>query len=66
MLSINKANFFLIFFILLISFEFLSIMAFVASKQLWVNNLELFDFKFFFLEVLVFGFASYYFAGRKK
>ena len=62
----NKVNFFLIFFIILISFEFLAIMAFVISKQVWMNNLELNDFKFFMLEVVTFGFFSYYLASKKK
>ncbi|MFA5303822.1 MAG: hypothetical protein WC393_04795 [Candidatus Nanoarchaeia archaeon] len=62
----NKANFFLVFFALILSFEFLNIMAFVVSKQLFVNNLELNDFKIFMLEVLSFGFISFYMVKKKK
>ncbi|MFA5333700.1 MAG: hypothetical protein WC376_04355 [Candidatus Nanoarchaeia archaeon] len=62
----NKANFFLVFFALILSFEFLNIMAFVVSKQLFVNNLELNDFKIFLLEAVIFGFISYYSVKKKK
>lgn len=62
----NKINFFLVFFVLILSFEFLNIMTFVISKQVWVNDLELNDFKIFMLEVIVFGFISYYLVKKKK
>jgi hypothetical protein len=62
----NKINFFLIFFVLIISYEFLAIMTYVLSKQVWVNNLELIDFKFLLLETLFFGFVSYYLVRKKK
>jgi hypothetical protein len=41
-------------------------MAFVLSKQLWTNNLELNDYKFFMLEAATFGFISYCLAIKKK
>ncbi|MDD4353818.1 MAG: hypothetical protein PHN56_05165 [Candidatus Nanoarchaeia archaeon] len=65
-MNLNKGNFFLIFFIILMSFEFLALISFVISKQVWINNLELNDYKFFMLEIITFGFISYYWVGKKK
>jgi hypothetical protein len=62
----NWTNAILIFVILIVSFEFLSIMSFVISKQLWQSNSEIIDYKIFFLEIIILGKLAYAFSKGKK
>ena len=59
-------NFFLILFALILSFEFLTVMAFVISKQIWINNLEMNDYKLFMLEIALFASVAFYLVNKKK
>ena len=62
----DKLNFFLIFFIILLSFEFLSIMAYVAANQLFNFHAPANDFKTLMMEIILFAFIAYYFSVKKK
>ncbi|MDD2678322.1 MAG: hypothetical protein PHT91_00045 [Candidatus Nanoarchaeia archaeon] len=62
---INKGNFFLIFFTLFISFEFLALMAYVISRQAFSQEASLDNYKTMMMQIILFAFISYSLVKKK-